>query len=151
MFVPMKCVILITQVALQASHRKLGWCQNWQKVIQEYFISWMANIAREVLPNTNILHTKNYFEKFLLLFSRNEMRPLPLSQLWQIALQSALNSEINHCFPPGPPIRPNVTRHGNWAVFLLSANHISQEREKACRLHLNPFLPCFDSHLYCCR
>ena len=45
----MKCVILITQVALQASHRKQADVRT-EKVIQEFFfsfISWMTNITRE--------------------------------------------------------------------------------------------------------
>ena len=98
----------------------------------------------DMISNNNVLQTF-YFQKFSLLFSRNETRPNPLSELWQIAVQSALNLEINHCFPPQGAFFTNfLISLEACAVNLIPANHISKERLR----HL--LLPCFDCCLLSC-
>ena len=100
-------------------------------MIQECFCFYHFDDRRD----NDILQTF-YFQKFSLLFSRNETRPNPLSELWQIAVQSALNLEINHCFPLRARF-PQISHFPQHHVQ--STLYFRRERR------LRPLLPCFDS------
>ena len=64
MFAPMKCVILITQVALQASHRKQADVRTEKSDSRKFALFHFLDDQhyKRVLPSNNILQTF-YFQK----------------------------------------------------------------------------------------
>ena len=94
MFVPTtKCVIPIW-LKLLCKHRK----PHWAKYDSRLFLLFHFFYERH---GKKTIFGKHLTFRSFHCFSR-EMKWKSLSQLWQIAVQSALNLEIYHCFPLRP-------------------------------------------------
>ena len=124
MFVPTtKCVIPIW-LKLLCKHRK----PHWPKYDSRLFLLFHFFYERH---GKKTIFGKHLTFRSFHCFSR-EMKWKSLSQLWQIAVQSALNLEIYHCFP----LRPFFSQVPHFPQNHVNISHPCQSKS---------YLPCFDS------